>query len=75
MRRKRAKSIPNARVGMANRKARVSQADISRGLKAARSAGLSVSRFEISNDGSLKIFVSETGEGPVSNEWDKEFGL
>ncbi len=60
---------------MANRKARINQADISRGLKAARAAGFSVSRFEVDQDGALKIFVESGGEGSVSNEWDKEFGL
>ncbi len=38
---------------------KIKQADISRALKAANSAGLKVSRMEISPDGKLSIFIAD----------------
>ncbi len=38
---------------------KIKQADISRALKAANSAGLKVSRVEIGPDGKLSIFIAD----------------
>ncbi len=55
---------------MANRKAKVTQTEISRALKAARSAGFTVARFEILDDGGLRIFLGEEFAEESANEWD-----
>lgn len=55
---------------MPNRKAKVTQSEISRALKAARSAGFTVEKFEILDDGGLRIFLGEEHAEKATNEWD-----
>ncbi|WP_131802698.1 hypothetical protein [Limimaricola pyoseonensis] len=59
---------------MANPQAKVSQSEITRALKAARTAGYSVSRFEILTGGGLRIFLSGEDSSLVENEWDNTLG-
>lgn len=60
---------------MANRRAIVTQGEISRALKAARNAGYSVIRFEISADDGLRVYIGDTDSTEASNEWDVGLGL
>lgn len=56
---------------MPNHRARITQAEIARALKAAQAAGLPVSRFEILHDGGLRVVVASDDEAPDGpNEWD-----
>ncbi len=50
---------------------KIKQSDISRALKAANSAGLKVSRVEISPDGKLSIFIAGGSAcGPSTTPFD-----
>jgi hypothetical protein len=60
---------------MSNRKASVTQSEISRALKAAKSAGYSVARFEIMQEGGLKVFLGEPDSDDLPNEWDLELSI
>jgi len=60
---------------MSNRKASVTQSEISRALKAAKSAGYSVAKFEIMREGGLKVFLGEPGSDELPNEWDLELSI
>lgn len=53
-----------------NQKARITQSEISRALKAARAAGFFVAKFEILDDGGLRVFLGEEQIDDATNEWD-----
>ena len=55
---------------MSNRKAIVTQSEIQRALRAAKSSGYSVAKFEILQDGGLRVFLGEPGSDDAPNEWD-----
>jgi hypothetical protein len=48
------------------------QADLTKALKAAAAAGMTVQRFEIERDGKLVVFTGCPGaaEPPAPGEWD-----
>jgi len=56
---------------MANRRATITQSEISRALKATRAAGYEVSRIEFDPNAGLKIFIGEADSPNAPNEWDK----
>jgi ABC-type sugar transport system substrate-binding protein len=56
---------------MANRKATVTQAEITRALRAARDAGIPVARFEIGRDGKVIIIAGDPGQRNEPNPWDQ----
>ena len=60
---------------MANRKARVSQSEITRALKAAKSAGYTVARFEVLDEGVLRIYLAGESDATAVNEWDLALGV
>lgn len=60
---------------MPNRKAKVTQSEISRALKAARAAGFTVAKFEILDEGGLRIFLAEEHAIETTNEWDLGLGV
>jgi len=55
---------------MSNRRATVSQADLTRYLKAYRAAGIPVARTEISKDGKIIIISNDKDTPTTDNDWD-----
>ncbi len=55
---------------MANRKAVVTQAELTRYLKAYRDAGIPVARTEIGKDGRVVIITANDTQGHEQNDWD-----
>lgn len=55
---------------MPNQKAKVSQADLTRYLKAYRDAGIPIARTEIGKDGKVVIFSIAEASEKEPNEWD-----
>jgi hypothetical protein len=56
---------------------RFKESDVCRAIRAARKAGITVSRFEITPDGRIVVFAAETGNGnghdnqtDDRNEWE-----
>jgi hypothetical protein len=60
---------------MSNRRANITQSEITRALKAARQAGFSVARFEILSEGGLRIYLAGSSDEDSANEWDAGLGL
>ncbi|MDA5557691.1 MULTISPECIES: hypothetical protein [Roseobacteraceae] len=60
---------------MANRKAQITQAEITRALKATREAGFSVARIEFTPKAGMKIFIGDQDTLEPQNEWDAALGL
>lgn len=60
---------------MANRKASITQAEISRALKATRDAGYDIARIEIDPRAGLKIIIGGADTPFTPNEWDKVLEL
>ena len=56
---------------MANRRAPVTQAEITRCLRAARDAGIPVARFEISRDGKVIVIAGDPEQRSEPNPWDQ----
>lgn len=55
---------------MANRPAPLTQAELTRYLKAYRDAGIPVTRTEIARDGKVIIYTTDTATGEANNPWD-----
>ncbi len=55
---------------MANRPAKFTQADLTRALKGAISAGLTVAGFSIDPNGRIVVRTATTPEDDGPNEWD-----
>ena len=54
-------------------KASVTQATITRAVKAAQAAGLPVSRFEVAPDGTVTVITDGSGAPKAGvNDWDKQ---
>lgn len=60
---------------MPNRRENITQAEISRALKAAKSAGYEVARIELDPQAGLKIFIGEADTKDAPNEWDNVLEL
>lgn len=65
---------------MSRTPARFKQADLTRAVKAARAAGLEVTRTEITKDGRIVLVHTSVADeperasvAPVRNEWDDYF--
>jgi len=58
---------------MAARKALITQAELTRYLKAAKDAGIPVARCEVTPDGKVIIYSTADPAGDVVNEWDSVF--
>ena len=54
-----------------NKRAKISQAEITRVLKATRDAGLPIAKFEIDPDGSVKVYTIVDTAGEIVNDWDR----
>ncbi len=55
---------------MANQSATLTQAALTRILKAYRDAEIPVVRTEIGRDGKVVIYSTERGQGSAANPWD-----
>ncbi len=55
---------------MASPRATVTQAELTRYLKAYRDAGIPVARTEIGRDGKVIIFTIDNQKDTTKNEWD-----
>lgn len=55
---------------MSARRAALTQAELTRYLKAYRDAGIPVARTEIGRDGKVIIYTSDTASDEASNPWD-----
>lgn len=55
---------------MANRRAVLTQAELTRYLKAYRDAGIPVARTEIARDGKVVIYTTDTATDDANNPWD-----
>lgn len=55
---------------MADRRAVITQAELTRILKAYRDAGLPVARTEITRDGKIVVHSAESAAGETNNPWD-----
>ncbi len=55
---------------MPDRRAAVTQAELTRYLKAYRDAGIPVARTEIGRDGKVIIYTSDTASDEANNPWD-----
>ncbi len=55
---------------MANRRAPISQAELTRYLKAYRDAGIPVARTEIDRDGKVVIYTTDSAGDDRNNPWD-----
>ncbi len=55
---------------MANRRAAITQAELTRYLKAYRDAGIPVARTEIGRDGKVVIYTTDTATDDANNPWD-----
>ncbi len=55
---------------MSNRRATVTQADLTRILKAHRAAGIAVGITEISPDGMVRIIPNDKDTPTTNNDWD-----
>lgn len=60
---------------MPNRRANITQAEISRALKATKSAGYEVARIEFDPQAGLKIFIGSANAEDAPNEWDNVLEL
>ena len=56
---------------MANRPAKITQAELTRILKAHRDAGMPVARTEIDRNGNVVVICHEGGATSGSNPWDE----
>ncbi len=56
---------------MAAHKTKITQAELTRYLKAYRDAGIPISRTEIGIDGKVSIFTSTEETPSSSNDWDQ----
>lgn len=59
---------------MANGRAKVTQAEIARALKAAGDAGLVIAKFDVLQDGGLRIYLMGDLDERSVNEWDRGLG-
>ena len=57
---------------MSNRRAPLTQAELTRYLKAYRDAGIPVARTEIGRDGTVVIFTGSATTETAENTWDSE---
>ena len=55
---------------MSARRATITQAELTRYLKAYRDAGIPVARTEISRDGKVVIFTTDNAASEDANPWD-----
>lgn len=56
---------------MGNRPAQFKQADVTRAVKGAVAAGLSVGRVEIDRDGKIIVIANGAMAAPAVNDWDR----
>ena len=56
---------------MANRKAIVTQAELTRCLKAHRDAGIPISKTETKQDGTIVVYAMGQDEQSKGNPWDQ----
>jgi hypothetical protein len=55
---------------MSQRRAPITQAELTRYLKAYRDAGIPVARTEIGRDGKVVIYTTDTATDDANNPWD-----
>jgi hypothetical protein len=48
------------------------QADVTRAVKAVRSAGVDIVRVELTKDGRIVIVTAEAAQTKGENEWDRD---
>jgi hypothetical protein len=55
---------------MANRRANITQAELTRYLKAYRDANIPIARTEIGRDGTVTIYTIDKATEDANNPWD-----
>lgn len=56
---------------MAAHRPKITQAELTRYLKAYRDAGVPVTRTEINRDGQIVIYTTDASKNDASNPWDE----